>query len=90
MDDINRRKLEKDLAELKKLIAAHFEQRKLDEEELQGLQDRIEKRKVIREEQMKLRAQREKERAEQEKVCIHLENYFRFFLVFEVFLNYRF
>ena len=38
MDDINPRRLEKDLSELKKLIAAHFEQRKLDEEELQGLQ----------------------------------------------------
>ena len=32
------------------------------------LKDRIEKRKVVREEQKKQREQREKERAEQEKV----------------------
>ena len=34
MNDINRKRLEKDLIELKKLIATHFEQRKADEEEL--------------------------------------------------------
>ena len=37
MNDINRKRLEKDLVELKKLIAAHFEQRKTDEEELTQL-----------------------------------------------------
>ena len=37
MNDINRKRLEKDLMELKKLIAAHFEQRKTDEEELSQL-----------------------------------------------------
>ena len=37
MNDINRKRLEKDLIELKKLIAAHFEQRKTDEEELSQL-----------------------------------------------------
>jgi len=69
MSDINRKRLEKDLAELKKMIAAHFEQRKLDEEELTNLSDRIEKRKKVREEQAIARAAREKERAEREKVC---------------------
>ena len=69
MSDINRKRLEKDLAELKKMIAAHFEQRKLDEEELTNLSDRIEKRKKVREEQTIARAAREKERAEREKVC---------------------
>ena len=34
MNDINRKRLEKDLIELKKLIATHFEQRKTDEAEL--------------------------------------------------------
>ena len=68
MSDINRKRLEKDLAELKKMIAAHFEQRKLDEEELSNLSDRIEKRKKVREEQTIARAAREKERAEREKV----------------------
>ena len=57
------------MAELKKMIAAHFEQRKLDEEELSNLSDRIEKRKKVREEQTIARAAREKERAEREKVC---------------------
>merc|ERR1712227_990628 len=51
-----------------KMIAAHFEQRKLDEEELSNLSDRIEKRKKVREEQTIARAAREKERAEREKV----------------------
>ena len=37
MNDINRKRLEKDLMELKKLIAAHFEQRKTDEAELAQL-----------------------------------------------------
>ena len=37
MNDINRKRLEKDLMELKKLIAAHFEQRKTDEAELTQL-----------------------------------------------------
>ena len=71
MSDINRKRLEKDLAELKKMIAAHFEQRKLDEEELSNLSDRIEKRKKVREEQTIARAAREKERAEREKVFLN-------------------
>ena len=59
------------MAELKKMIAAHFEQRKLDEEELSNLSDRIEKRKKVREEQTIARAAREKERAEREKVYLN-------------------
>ena len=68
MSDFARKRLEKDLIELERLIKDHFAQRKKDEEELGELQDRIEKRKTLREEQIKVRAEREKERLEQEKV----------------------
>ncbi|CAL8336321.1 unnamed protein product [Lota lota] len=54
--------MEKDLNELQTLIGAHFEGRKKEEEELLGLTDRIEKRRSERAEQMKVRAEREKER----------------------------
>uniref|UniRef100_A0A8C4ZJW9 Troponin T type 2b (cardiac) n=1 Tax=Gadus morhua TaxID=8049 RepID=A0A8C4ZJW9_GADMO len=40
-DDIHRKRMEKDLNELQTLIGAHFEGRKKEEEELQGLTDRI-------------------------------------------------
>ena len=39
--DIHRKRMEKDLNELQTLIGAHFEGRKKEEEELQGLTDRI-------------------------------------------------
>lgn len=68
LTDFSRKRLEKDLFELERLIKDHFQQRKMDEEELQSLQDRIEKRKTLREEQIKIRSEREKERLEQEKV----------------------
>ncbi|XP_034021421.1 troponin T, cardiac muscle isoforms-like isoform X2 [Thalassophryne amazonica] len=54
--------MEKDLNELKTLIDAHFEQRKKEEEELLSLTDRIDKRRSERAEQMKIRAERERER----------------------------
>lgn len=68
LTDFARKRLEKDLVELERLIKDHFNQRKKDEEELGELQDRIEKRKTLREEQIKVRTEREKERLEQEKV----------------------
>ena len=37
MNAMNRKRLERDLQELKKLIAIHFEQRKKDEEDLESL-----------------------------------------------------
>ena len=40
-------RLEKDLAELKKMIENHFVQRKQDEEEIQNLEKRIEERKTV-------------------------------------------
>merc|ERR1712096_484890 len=46
LDDITRKRREKDLIELQSLIAKHFEERKKDEEELQKLHDRIEARKA--------------------------------------------
>nr|XP_040058910.1 troponin T, cardiac muscle isoforms-like isoform X1 [Gasterosteus aculeatus aculeatus] len=61
-DDIHRKRMEKDLTELHTLIGAHFEKRKKEEEELIGLTDRIESRRSERAEQMKIRAEREKER----------------------------
>ena len=68
MGDMNRKRLERDLQELKKLIAVHFEQRKKDEEDLEGLKVRITVRKEVREEQQKKRAEREIQRQEREKV----------------------
>merc|ERR1711990_1050042 len=58
-----KKRLEKDLEDLKKMIALHFEQRKKDEEELEELKSRIDKRK-----QMRLRAERERERQEYERL----------------------
>jgi len=66
-DQIHRVRMEKDLQELKTLIATHFEQRKRDDEELDQLKSRIEKRKAERTEQMKIRQEREKERVQREK-----------------------
>ncbi|XP_042563654.1 troponin T, cardiac muscle isoforms [Clupea harengus] len=61
-DDIHRKRMEKDLTELQSLIEAHFESRKKEEEELIGLTDRIEKRRAERAEQLRIRAEKEKER----------------------------
>lgn len=61
-DDIHRKRMEKDLTELHTLIEAHFEMRKKEEEELLALTDRIEKRRSERAEQIKIRAERERER----------------------------
>uniref|UniRef100_A0A669DG39 Troponin T2, cardiac type n=1 Tax=Oreochromis niloticus TaxID=8128 RepID=A0A669DG39_ORENI len=61
-DDIQRKRMEKDLTELQTLIEAHFEKRKKEEEELIGLTQRIEKRRSERAEEMKIRAERERER----------------------------
>lgn len=43
-----KKRLEKDLVELKRMIDDHFKQRQEDEAELSALQDRIEKRKAVR------------------------------------------
>ncbi|XP_066479784.1 troponin T, cardiac muscle isoform X2 [Tiliqua scincoides] len=61
-DDIHRKRMEKDLNELKTLIEAHFENRKKEEEELLSLKDRIEQRRAERAEQQRIRSEREKER----------------------------
>ncbi|CBY25162.1 unnamed protein product [Oikopleura dioica] len=60
--DFQQKKLEKELQELKKLIDVHFVQRKKDEEELQALENRIEKRKESRAAQLAERARREQEK----------------------------
>uniref|UniRef100_UPI00358FD237 troponin T, fast skeletal muscle-like n=1 Tax=Myxine glutinosa TaxID=7769 RepID=UPI00358FD237 len=61
-DDIYRKRMEKDLGELEGLIAAHFEQRKREEEELVALKERIEKRRAERAEEVRVRNERQKER----------------------------
>merc|ERR1719197_1080245 len=54
------------------MIETHFQVRKKDEEELQGLKDRIEKRKLVREQQIAERAIREKKRKEKECFGCHV------------------
>ena len=46
--DFAKKRLEKDLQELKKLIEAHFKLRANDELELEALKGRIDKRRVVR------------------------------------------
>lgn len=46
-EDFVKKRLDKDLQELKRMIETHFQQRKKDEEELSELKDRIEKRKQV-------------------------------------------
>merc|ERR1719376_1018341 len=67
LDDITRKRREKDLIELQALIAKHFEERKKDEEDLQKLHDRIEARMAARIEQAKIRQEKEKQRMAQER-----------------------
>merc|ERR1712066_1180974 len=64
---MQRQRMEKDLQELQTLISRHFEQRKVDDSELENLESRIRKRKEERQEQIRVRQQREKERQQKEK-----------------------
>merc|ERR1712187_553327 len=66
-DALTKQRLEKDLAELQQMISKHFDQRKKDDEELDDLTKRIEKRKAERAEQQRIRAEREKVRMQREK-----------------------
>lgn len=66
-EEFVKKRLEKDLLDLKRMIALHFDQRKKDEEELGELKERIDKRKEMRERQIQERSIREKERIEKEK-----------------------
>jgi len=66
-EDFVKKRLEKDLSELKRIIEAHFVQRQKDEVELEELKQRIEKRKEYREQQLKQRAERERLRQEAEQ-----------------------
>merc|ERR1719365_448955 len=61
-DDIQKKRMGKDLQELQALIDAHFECRKKEEEELIALKERIEKRRAERAEQQRIRAEKDKER----------------------------
>merc|ERR1712168_1090710 len=61
-DDIQKKRMNKDLMELQSLIDAHFECRKKEEEELIALKERIEKRRAERAEQQRIRAEKDKER----------------------------
>lgn len=62
LDEFARAKLERDLLDLQRLIGAHFEERKKDEEDLVDLKDRIVERKQMREAQIKERARKQQER----------------------------
>lgn len=64
---MQRQRMEKDLQELQTLISRHFEQRKVDDVELESLENRIRKRKEERQEQIRVRQTREKERQQKEK-----------------------
>ncbi|NP_990445.1 troponin T, slow skeletal muscle isoform 1 [Gallus gallus] len=61
-DDIHRKRMEKDLLELQTLIDAHFEQRRREENELVALMERIERRRAERNEQLRSRTEKERER----------------------------
>merc|ERR1711931_601155 len=61
-DDIQKKRMNKDLMELQSLIDAHFECRKKEEEELIALKERIEKRRAERAEQQRIRSEKDKER----------------------------
>uniref|UniRef100_A0A3B4GYZ6 Troponin T3, fast skeletal type n=1 Tax=Pundamilia nyererei TaxID=303518 RepID=A0A3B4GYZ6_9CICH len=62
LQDIQKKRQNKDLVELQSLIDAHFECRKKEEEELIALKERIEKRRAERAEQQRIRAEQDKER----------------------------
>merc|ERR1712193_216348 len=66
-NDINKERHQKDLIQLQRLIDAHFEQRKKDEEELEALRLRIEERKAKRAVEMQERAEKEKEKVARER-----------------------
>ena len=66
-DALTKQRLEKDLAELQQMISKHFDQRKKDDEELEDLTKRIEKRKAERAEQQRIRTEREQIRMQREK-----------------------
>lgn len=63
-----KKRLEKDLQELKKMIEKHFVQRKEDEESIKQLEDRIVKRKELRAQQLEQRAAAEKARMERARI----------------------
>jgi len=66
-DAMHRQRMEKDLTELQTLINRHFEQRKIDDEDLENLKRRIGSRREKRQEEIRIRQQREKERIQKEK-----------------------
>jgi len=68
LEEIQRKRYEKDQSELQTLIDAYFIKRKQDEEELEELRLKIEKRKQERAEQIRLRQEKEKERMLKERV----------------------
>ncbi|MGH0161798.1 UNVERIFIED_CONTAM: hypothetical protein FKN15_041386 [Acipenser sinensis] len=61
-DDIHRKRMEKDFAELQTLINDHFEQRQKEEEELIQLKDRIENRRSERAAQQRVRSEKDRDR----------------------------
>ena len=59
-DELQKQRVEKDTKELKKLIEAHFEARKKDDEEFAKFEAHVNERKAKRAEQIKERQEKEK------------------------------
>lgn len=66
-DEISRKRHQKDLEELRALIAKHFAERKVEDQELEELHLKIMKRKEERAERNRLRQLREKEKIARER-----------------------
>merc|ERR1712173_413615 len=66
-DAMVKKRMEKDLQELQTLISKHFEQRKVDDKELDELETRIQTRKEERARQIQIRHDREVARMKREK-----------------------
>lgn len=67
LDALYKGRMEKDLKELQEMIERHFKQRKIDDEELKVLTEKIKQRKAARVEEIQQRQEREKERMQKEK-----------------------
>merc|ERR1712193_109688 len=76
-NDINKERHQKDLIQLQRLIDAHFEQRKKDEEELEKLRLRIEERKAKRAVEMQERQEKEKKKEAIANMSLHYGGYLR-------------
>ncbi|CAG5102883.1 Oidioi.mRNA.OKI2018_I69.chr1.g510.t1.cds [Oikopleura dioica] len=68
-DDFVKKRLERDLAELKRMCDDHFQKRAADEENITELEGRMSERKNLREEQKNARLEKEKAKNEAERLA---------------------